>query len=90
MDDEHRLHCRSNPSGSEHSTPRVIQVELTENGHDRARQVAADTMQATAQITASLTNHQSDEITGAIRHLLAGYDQYVAKAGERRFARPPA
>ncbi len=63
------------------SDRRTIQVKLTESGHDLARQIAADTMQATAQITASLTDHQIDETTGVVRHLLVGNHQYIPMAG---------
>lgn len=60
---------------------RAIQIQLTESGHELAERVSGDTLRSTAQITAGLGAAQIIETTGAIQHLLAGYDQYVIQVG---------
>ena len=71
------------------SDRRAIQVRLTDQGIELAGRVADETIRATAQITSDLGNDQIDATSEAIRLLMGGYRQYVAKQG-RAQVRPLA
>ena len=66
---------------------RAIRVHLTEDGRVLAERVLADTLRATAQITAGIEDSQIDRTSAAIEDLLTGYRQYAAQTG-RGQARP--
>ncbi len=65
----------------------AIRVHLTEDGRVLAERVLADTLRATARITAGIEDSQIDRTSAAIDDLLTGYRQYAARTGRGR-ARP--
>lgn len=60
---------------------RAIRVHLTEEGRGLAERVLADTLRATAQITAGIEDSQIDRTSAAIEDLLTGYRHYAARTG---------